>query len=169
MVQWMPTAPFTDCKLEGTGVPRTSAALRWKRGCPNRFVAASSPAIDGVAGAAMTARPSGRCRRTGCELAEEAPPTLLPQPPLSPPPSSRWKAASRLGPLCAARDRCFTEAVAVVKGLTSSLAAYLDDFEFTSTDAAAVPNSTPTLPQATPRAGADVQTGQRRLLQQDDG
>ena len=83
------------------------------------------------------------------------PPTLLPQPPLSPPPSVPVEGGIQIGQAYAAAHgtKCFTEAVAVVKD-DVILAAYLDDFQFTSADAGvtAVPNSDSDFAAATPRA-----------------
>ena len=72
------------------------------------------------------------------------PPTLLPQPPAEPAAIVPVEGGIQIGQAYAAAHgtKCFTEAVAVVKD-DVILAAYLDDFQFTSTDAGvtAVPNS----------------------------
>ena len=72
------------------------------------------------------------------------PPTLLPQPPAESAAIVPVEGGIQIGQAYAAAHgtKCFTEAVAVVKD-DVILAAYLDDFQFTSTDAGvtAVPNS----------------------------
>lgn len=71
------------------------------------------------------------------------PPTLLPQPPAEPAAIVPVEGGIQIGQAYAAAHgtKCFTEAVAVVKD-DVILAAYLDDFQFASTDAGvtAVPN-----------------------------
>ena len=75
---------------------------------------------------------------------KKPPPTLLPQPPPEPAAIVPVEGGIQIGQAYAAAHgtKCFTEAVAVVKD-DVILAAYLDDFQFTSTDAGvtAVPNS----------------------------
>ena len=83
----------TDCKLEGAQETESIGGAALEE-LSKQVVAANGPAIDGVAGAT---RPSGRPLPPHWVWSwpKRLPPTLLPQPPLNPPPSSRWKAASR--------------------------------------------------------------------------
>ena len=56
----------TDCKLEGAQETESIGGAALEE-LSKQVVAANGPAIDGVAGATVTPRPSGgRCRRTGC-------------------------------------------------------------------------------------------------------
>ena len=80
----------TDCKLEGAQETENIGGAALEE-LSKQVVAANGPAIDGVAGATVTTKAVRKAvaAALGVELAEE------PQPPLSPPPSSRWKAAFR--------------------------------------------------------------------------
>ena len=109
-------------------------------------MAANGPAIDGVAGATVTTKAVRKAvaAALGVELAEEAPADSAAAAPAEPAAIVPVEGGIQIGQAYAAAHgtKCFTEAVAVVKD-DVILAAYLDDFQFTSTDAGvtAVPNS----------------------------
>ena len=111
-----------------------------------QVVAANGPAIDGVAGATVTTKAVRKAvaAALGVELAEEAPADSAAAAPAEPAAIVPVEGGIQIGQAYAAAHgtKCFTEAVAVVKD-DVILAAYLDDFQFTSTDAGvtAVPNS----------------------------
>ena len=86
----------TDCKLEGAQETESIGGAALEE-LSKQVVAANGPAIDGVAGATVTTKAVRKAvaAALGVDWPKKPPPTLLPQPPLSPPPSSRWKAASR--------------------------------------------------------------------------
>lgn len=134
---------ITDCKLEGAQETESigSAALEE---LSKQVVAANGPAIDGVAGATVTTKAVQKAvaAALGVELAEEAP-AAAPAP-AEPAAIVPVEGGIQIGQAYAAAHgtKCFTEAVAVVKD-DVILAAYLDDFQFTSADAGvtAVPNS----------------------------
>ena len=75
----------TDCKLEGAQETESIGGAALEE-LSKQVVAANGPP-----------RPSGRLLPPHWVWSwpKRLPPTLLPQPPLSPPPSSRWKAASK--------------------------------------------------------------------------
>mgnify|MGYP003231361169 CR=1 FL=1 len=124
----------TDCKLEGAQETESIGGAALEE-LSKQVVAANGPAIDGVAGATVTTKAVRKAvaAALGVELAEEAPAAIVPV-----------EGGIQIGQAYAAAHgtKCFTEAVAVVKD-DVILAAYLDDFQFTSTDAGvtAVPNS----------------------------
>ena len=111
-----------------------------------QVVAANGPAIDGVAGATVTTKAVRKAvaAALGVELAEEAPADSAAAAPAEPAAIVPVEGGIQIGQAYAAAHgtKCFTEAVAVVKD-DVILAAYLDDFQFTSADAGvtAVPNS----------------------------
>ena len=111
-----------------------------------QVVAANGPAIDGVAGATVTTKAVRKAvaDALGVELAEEAPADSAAAAPAEPAAIVPVEGGIQIGQAYAVAHgtKCFTEAVAVVKD-DVILAAYLDDFQFTSTDAGvtAVPNS----------------------------
>ena len=123
----------TDCKLEGAQETESIGGAALEE-LSKQVVAANGPAIDGVAGATVTTKAVRKAvaAALGVELAEE-PAAIVPV-----------EGGIQIGQAYAAAHgtKCFTEAVAVVKD-DVILAAYLDDFQFTSADAGvtAVPNS----------------------------
>ena len=127
----------TDCKLEGAQETENIGGAALEE-LSKQVVAANGPAIDGVAGATVTTKAVRKAvaAALGVELAEEAPAEPAAIVPV--------EGGIQIGQAYAAAHgtKCFTEAVAVVKD-DVILAAYLDDFQFTSADAGvtAVPNS----------------------------
>ena len=127
----------TDCKLEGAQETESIGGAALEE-LSKQVVAVNGPAIDGVAGATVTTKAVRKAvaAALGVELAEEAPAEPAAIVPV--------EGGIQIGQAYAAAHgtKCFTEAVAVVKD-DVILAAYLDDFQFTSTDAGvtAVPNS----------------------------
>ena len=134
---------ITDCKLEGKDETESIGGAALEE-LSKQVVAANGPAIDGVAGATVTTKAVQKAvaAALGVELEEEAP-TAAPAP-AEPAAIVPVEGGIQIGQAYAAAHgtKCFTEAVAVVKD-DVILAAYLDDFQFTSADAGvtAVPNS----------------------------
>lgn len=134
---------ITDCKLEGAQETESIGGAALEE-LSKQVVAANGPAIDGVAGATVTTKAVQKAvaAALGVELAEEAP-AAAPAP-AEPAAIVPVEGGIQIGQAYAAAHgtKCFTEAVAVVKD-DVILAAYLDDFQFTSADAGvtAVPNS----------------------------
>lgn len=134
---------ITDCKLEGAQETESIGGAALEE-LSKQVVAANGPAIDGVAGATVTTKAVQKAvaAALGVELAEEAP-AAAPAP-AEPAAIVPVEGGIQIGQTYAAAHgtKCFTEAVAVVKD-DVILAAYLDDFQFTSADAGvtAVPNS----------------------------
>ena len=118
----------TDCKLEGAQETESIGGAALEE-LSKQVVAANGPAIDGVAGATVTTK----AVRKAVAAALGEPAAIVPV-----------EGGIQIGQAYAAAHgtKCFTEAVAVVKD-DVILAAYLDDFQFTSADAGvtAVPNS----------------------------
>ena len=135
----------TDCKLEGAQETESIGGAALEE-LSKQVVAANGPAIDGVAGATVTTKAVRKAvaAALGVELAEEAPADSAAAAPAEPAAIVPVEGGIQIGQAYAAAHgtKCFTEAVAVVKD-DVILAAYLDDFQFTSTDAGvtAVPNS----------------------------
>ena len=135
----------TDCKLEGAQETESIGGAALEE-LSKQVVAANGPAIDGVAGATVTSKAVRKAvaAALGVELAEEAPADSAAAAPAEPAAIVPVEGGIQIGQAYAAAHgtKCFTEAVAVVKD-DVILAAYLDDFQFTSTDAGvtAVPNS----------------------------
>ena len=135
----------TDCKLEGAQETENIGGAALEE-LSKQVVAANGPAIDGVAGATVTTKAVRKAvaAALGVELAEEAPADSAAAAPAEPAAIVPVEGGIQIGQAYAAAHgtKCFTEAVAVVKD-DVILAAYLDDFQFTSTDAGvtAVPNS----------------------------
>ena len=135
----------TDCKLEGAQETESIGGAALEE-LSKQVVAANGPAIDGVAGATVTSKAVRKAvaAALGVELAEEAPADSAAATPAEPAAIVPLEGGIQIGQAYAAAHgtKCFTEAVAVVKD-DVILAAYLDDFQFTSTDAGvtAVPNS----------------------------
>ena len=135
----------TDCKLEGAQETESIGGAALEE-LSKQVVAANGPAIDGVAGATVTTKAVRKAvaAALGVELAEEAPADSAVAAPAEPAAIVPVEGGIQIGQAYAAAHgtKCFTEAVAVVKD-DVILAAYLDDFQFTSTDAGvtAVPNS----------------------------
>ena len=134
---------ITGCKLEGAQETESIGGAALEE-LSKQVVAANGPAIDGVAGATVTTKAVQKAvaAALGVELEEEAP-AAAPAP-AEPAAIVPVAGGIRIGQAYAAAHgtKCFTEAVAVVKD-DVILAAYLDDFQFTSADAGvtAVPNS----------------------------
>lgn len=134
---------ITDCKLEGAQETESIGGAALEE-LSKQVVAANGPAIDGVAGATVTTKAVQKAvaAALGVELAEEAP--VAAPAPAEPAAIVPVEGGIQIGQAYAAAHgtKCFTEAVAVVKD-DVILAAYLDDFQFTSADAGvtAVPNS----------------------------
>ncbi len=134
---------ITDCKLEGAQETESIGGAALEE-LSKQVVAANGPAIDGVAGATVTTKAVQKAvaAALGVELEEEAP-AAAPAP-AEPAAIVPVEGGIQIGQAYAAAHgtKCFTEAVAVVKD-DVILAAYLDDFQFTSADAGvtAVPNS----------------------------
>lgn len=134
---------ITDRKLEGAQETESIGGAALEE-LSKQVVAANGPAIDGVAGATVTTKAVQKAvaAALGVELAEEAP-AAAPAP-AEPAAIVPVEGGIQIGQAYAAAHgtKCFTEAVAVVKD-DVILAAYLDDFQFTSADAGvtAVPNS----------------------------
>ena len=134
---------ITDCKLEGAQETESIGGAALEE-LSKQVVAANGPAIDGVAGATVTTKAVQKAvaAALGVELEEEAP-AAAPAP-AEPAAIVPVDGGIQIGQAYAAAHgtKCFTEAVAVVKD-DVILAAYLDDFQFTSADAGvtAVPNS----------------------------
>ena len=145
----------TDCKLEGAQETESIGGAALEE-LSKQVVAANGPAIDGVAGATVTSKAVRKAvaAALGVELGRRSPADSAAAAPLSPRhrPGGR-RHPDRSGYAAAHGTKCFTEAVAVVKD-DVILAAYLDDFQFTSADAGvtAVPNSDSDFAAATPRA-----------------
>ena len=135
----------TDCKLEGAQETESIGGAALEE-LSKQVVAANGPAIDGVAGATVTTKAVRKAvaAALGVELAEEAPADSAAAAPAEPAAIVPVEGGIQIGQAYAAAHgtKCFTEAVAVVKD-DVILAAYLDDFQFTSADAGvtAVPNS----------------------------
>ena len=135
----------TDCKLEGAQETESIGGAALEE-LSKQVVAVNGPAIDGVAGATVTTKAVRKAvaAALGVELAEEAPADSAAAAPAEPAAIVPVEGGIQIGQAYAAAHgtKCFTEAVAVVKD-DVILAAYLDDFQFTSTDAGvtAVPNS----------------------------
>ena len=135
----------TDCKLEGAQETESIGGAALEE-LSKQVVAANGPAIDGVAGATVTSKAVRKAvaAALGVELAEEAPADSAAAAPAEPAAIVPVEGGIQIGQAYAAAHgtKCFTEAVAVVKD-DVILAAYLDDFQFTSADAGvtAVPNS----------------------------
>ncbi len=135
----------TDCKLEGAQETESIGGAALEE-LSKQVVAANGPAIDGVAGATVTTKAVRKAvaAALGVELAEEAPADSAAAAPAEPAAIVPVEGGIQIGQAYASAHgtKCFTEAVAVVKD-DVILAAYLDDFQFTSTDAGvtAVPNS----------------------------
>ena len=136
---------LTDCKLEGAQETENIGGAALEE-LSKQVVAANGPAIDGVAGATVTTKAVRKAvaAALGVELAEEAPADSAAAAPAEPAAIVPVEGGIQIGQAYAAAHgtKCFTEAVAVVKD-DVILAAYLDDFQFTSADAGvtAVPNS----------------------------
>ena len=134
---------ITDCKLEGAQETESIGGAALEE-LSKQVVAANGPAIDGVAGATVTTKAVQKAvaAALGVELEEETP-AAAPAP-AEPAAIVPVEGGIQIGQAYAAAHgtKCFTEAVAVVKD-DVILAAYLDDFQFTSADAGvtAVPNS----------------------------
>lgn len=135
----------TDCKLEGAQETESIGGAALEE-LSKQVVAANGPAIDGVAGATVTTKAVRKAvaAALGVELAEEAPADSAAAAPAEPAAIVPVEGGIQIGQAYASAHgtKCFTEAVAVVKD-DVILAAYLDDFQFASTDAGvtAVPNS----------------------------
>jgi len=134
---------ITGCKLEGAQETESIGGAALEE-LSKQVVAVNGPAIDGVAGATVTTKAVQKAvaAALGVELEEEAP-AAAPAP-AEPAAIVPVDGGIQIGQAYAAAHgtKCFTEAVAVVKD-DVILAAYLDDFQFTSADAGvtAVPNS----------------------------